>query len=85
MLPRKDVERYQRDGYLPGRQLLSAAKAERFRNDCLRTCAKPIELGDQSPYSPDRHALNRVKPYLLFPWAAELVHHSRIPAVWRDH
>jgi hypothetical protein len=41
--------------------------------------------GDQSPYSPDRHASNRVKPYLLFPWAAELVHHSRIPAVWRDH
>ena len=85
MLPRKDVERYQRGGYLPGRQLLSAAKAERFRNDCLRTCAKPIELGDQSPYSPDRHASNRVKPYLLFPWAAELVRHSRIPVVWRDH
>jgi hypothetical protein len=49
------------------------------------TCAKPIELGDQSPYSPDRHASNRVKPYLLFPWAAELVRHSRIPVVWRDH
>jgi hypothetical protein len=49
------------------------------------TCTKPIELGDQSPYSPDRHASNRVKPYLLFSWAAELVRHSRIPVVWRDH
>ena len=67
MLPREEVELYRRDGYLPGRRLLSPAEAERFRNDCLRTCAKPIELGDQNPYSLKRHASNRVKPYLLFP------------------
>ena len=73
MLPREEVELYRRDGYLPGRRLLSPAEAERFRNDCLRTCAKPIELGDQNPYSLKRRASNRVKPYLLFPWAAELV------------
>ena len=85
MLSRNDVESYQRDGYLPGRRLLSTAEAERFRNDCLRTCAEPIELGDQNLYSLKRHASNRVKPYLLFPWAAELVRHSRIPVVWRDH
>jgi hypothetical protein len=78
MLPREEVELYRRDGYLPGRRLLSPAEAERFRNDCLRTCAKPIELGDQNPYSLKRHASNRVKPYLLFPWAAELVRHPRI-------
>jgi hypothetical protein len=49
MLSREEVELYRRDGYLPGRRLLSPAEAERFRNDCLRTCAKPIELGDQNP------------------------------------
>ena len=77
MLSRKDVESYQRDGYLPGRRLLSTAEAERFRSDCLRTCAKPIELGDQNPYSLKRHASNRVKPYLCFPgrpnWSGTLV------------
>lgn len=73
MLLQKDVAPHHRDGYLPGRRLLSTAEAERFRNDCLRTCAKPIELGDQNPYSLKRHASNRVKLYLLFPWAAELV------------
>src|SRR3954447_22774326 len=78
MLSQKDVGGYRRDGYLQGRRLLSAAEAERFRNDCLRPCAKPIELGDQNPYSLKRHASNRVKPYLLFPWAAELVRHPRI-------
>jgi nitroreductase len=78
MLSRNDVESYRRDGYLPGRRLLSPAEVERFRNDCLRTCAKPMELGDQNPYSLKRHASNRVKPYLLFPWAAELVRHARI-------
>jgi hypothetical protein len=78
MLSRKEVESYRRNGYLPGRRLLSPAEAERFRNDCLRTCAKPIELGDQNAYSLKRHASNRVKPYLLFPWAAELVRHRRI-------
>ena len=78
MLSQKDVELYRQDGYLPGRRLLSTAEVEGFRNDCLRTCAKPVELGDQNPYSLKRHASNRVKPYLLFPWAAELVRHPCI-------
>ena len=77
MLSQNDVESYRRQGYLSGRRLLSAAEAERFRNDCLRTCAKPIGLADQNPYSLKRHASNRVKPYLLFPWAAELVQSNR--------
>src|SRR4029077_4852985 len=37
-----------------------------------------LVLGDQNPYSLKRHASNRVKPYLLFPWAAELVRHASI-------
>ena len=78
MLSREEVELYRRDGYLPGRRLLSAAEAERLRDDCLRTCAEPLVLGDQNPYSLKRHASNRVKPYLLFPWAAELVRHASI-------
>ena len=79
MLSREEVELYRRDGYLPGRRLLSAAEAERLRDDCLRTCAEPLVLGDQNPYSLKRHASNRVKPYLLFPWAAELVRHATHP------
>jgi hypothetical protein len=79
MLSRDEVELYRRDGYLPGRWLLSAAEAERLRDDCLRTCAEPLVLGDQNPYSLKRHASNRVKPYRLFPWAAELVRHTSIP------
>ena len=71
MLSREEVELYRRDGYLPGRRLLSAAEAERLRDDCLRTCVEPLVLGDQN-------ASNRVKPYLLFPWAAELVRHASI-------
>ena len=78
MLSQNDVESYRRQGYLSGRRLLSAAEAERFRNDCLRTCAEPLVLDDQNPYSLKRHASNRVKPYLLFPWAAELVRHPRV-------
>lgn len=78
MLSQPDIEHYQSRGYLPGRPMLSATEVERFREDCLRTCAEPLELGDQNPYSLKRHASNRVKPYLLFPWAADLVRHPRI-------
>jgi len=42
MLSREEVELYRRDGYLPGRRVLSAAEAERLRDDCLRTCAEPV-------------------------------------------
>ena len=45
MLSREEVELYRRDGYLPGRRLLSAAEAERLRDDCLRTCMEPLVLG----------------------------------------
>src|SRR5215831_16154607 len=60
MLSREEVELYRRDGYLPGRRLLSAREAERLRDDCLRNCAEPLVLGDQNPYSLKRHASNRV-------------------------
>lgn len=78
MLSQQEVESYRRDGYLPGHRLLTDAEAERYRLDCERCCGQPVMLNDQNPYSNKRHASNRVKPYLLFPWAAELVRHPRI-------
>jgi hypothetical protein len=79
MLSREEVELYRRDGYLPGRCLLSAAAAERLRDDCLRTCTEPLVLGDQNPYSLKRHASNRVSRTCYFPgrpsWCA-------MPASW---
>ena len=78
MLSAEDIARYRRDGYLPGRRLLTTAEAERFRLDCDRTCGQPMTLDDRNPYSNKRHASNRVKPYLLFPWAAELARHHHI-------
>lgn len=78
MLSQEDVAFYNREGYLPGQPILSPAEVARFRADCERCCGVPVQLNDQNPYSQKRHASNRVKPYLLFPWAAELVRHPRI-------
>ena len=78
MLSHEEVELYRRRRLFAGPAAVVARRGGALRNDCLRTCAKPIELGDQNPYSLKRHASNRVKPYLLFPWAAELVRHPRI-------
>jgi len=67
-----DVEAYRREGFLPGVPLLTADEAARLRLDCERTCGTEIKsLGR-------RQASNRVKPYLLYPWAAGLVRHPRI-------
>lgn len=72
LLTSKDVERYRQDGYLPGQPLLSAETADRYRADCIATCGQPIKDGVH------RQASNRVKPYLLYAWAAEL---ARQPAI----
>src|SRR5215813_9488701 len=45
---------------------------------CAPAPSRSLVLGDQNPYSLTRHASNRVKPYLLFPWAAELGRHASI-------
>lgn len=72
MLSPDEIERYNRDGYLPGRKLLTDAEAARFRADCERCCGPMVADGNR------RQSANRVKPYLLFPWAAELVRHPAI-------
>jgi ectoine hydroxylase-related dioxygenase (phytanoyl-CoA dioxygenase family) len=72
MLTADEVRRYEADGYLPGRPLLDAAETARARAGCERHCG-PVMLDGAR-----RQSSNRVKPYLLFPWAAELVRHPRI-------
>ena len=63
-----DVAAYRRDGFLPGQPLLSPEEAARYRADCERTCGVEAQSAGGR-----RQASNRLKPYLLFPWAAELV------------
>ncbi len=72
MLSTDEVHRYETDGYLPGRPLLDAAETAEYRAGCERHCG-PVTLDGAR-----RQASNRVKPYLLFPWAAALVRHPRI-------
>lgn len=72
MLKPPDVERYERDGYLPGIPLLSREYAETLRAQCEHACATVVREGDH------RQSTTRLKPYLLFPWAAELVRHPAL-------
>lgn len=72
MLTTAEIDRYATDGYLPGRPLLTAAETAYFRAGCERCCGPVLKDGAR------KQSTNRVKPYLLFPWAAELVRHTRI-------
>jgi len=73
MLTAAEIERYATDGYLPGRKLLTAAEtAYYYGAGCERGC------GPMQPDGTRRQSTTRIKPYLLFPWAAALVRHPRI-------
>ena len=72
MLTAAEIERYATDGYLPGRPLLTAAETAFYRAGCERGCGPMKRDGAR------RQSTTRVKPYLLFPWAAALVRHPRI-------
>jgi non-heme Fe2+,alpha-ketoglutarate-dependent halogenase len=72
MLKRKDIDDYHKQGFVPGRPHLSADEAAAMREACIRTCG--VENKDPAR----RQASNRVKPYLLFRWAADLVRHPKI-------
>ena len=72
MLTATDIARYRADGYLPGIPILTTEETARYRADCLRCCGSAVRDGVH------RQASNRVKPYLLFPWAADLVRHKGI-------
>jgi len=67
-----DADAYRRDGYLPGAPIFTTAEARRMQAECARDCAV-----EQRP-DERRQASNRVKPYLLFPWAAKLVRHPAL-------
>ncbi|HTC08581.1 MAG TPA: phytanoyl-CoA dioxygenase family protein [Acetobacteraceae bacterium] len=72
MLNTVEIDRYATDGYLPGRPLLTGAETAYYRAGCERCCGPLVKDGGR------KQSTNRVKPYLLFPWAAELVRHTRI-------
>jgi hypothetical protein len=72
MLSATDVADYRRDGYLSGRRHLTTGETTALRDACIRSCG--VEIKD----TPRRQANNRLKPYLLYRWASDLVRHSAI-------
>jgi hypothetical protein len=72
MLSTAEIDRYTTEGYLPGRNLLAPDETSFFRAGCERCCGPILQDGSR------KQSTNRVKPYLLFPWAADLVRHKRI-------
>lgn len=72
MLTTAEIDHYAVDGYLPGRPLLTPGETAFFRAGCERCCGPVIKDGAR------KQSTNRVKPYLLFPWAAQLVRHPAI-------
>ena len=72
MLQAIDVANFHRDGYLSGRPVLTAEETASYFAHCARCC------GPQDMDGVHRQASNRLKPYLLFPWAAKLVRHPCI-------
>ena len=72
MLSPKEIEKYVKNGYLPGIPILSAQEVKHFYESCYRCCGVEIKDGVR------RQASNRVKPFLLYPWAAKLIRHKGI-------
>ena len=75
LLDEAAIARYQAQGYATPMRAVDATQAERWRADLVRCCGQA-----ERPVSATgiRQPSNRIKPYLLFPWAAELV---RTPAI----
>ena len=72
MITRRELDHYRDKGFIHPQPLLTAAEAARYRAACEDSC---IEAG-RKPSRRQQDA--RVKPYLLFPWAAELVRHPKL-------
>ena len=72
MLSPKQIEKYAKNGYLPGIPILSAQEVKHFNESCHRCCGVEIKDGVR------RQASNRVKPFLLYPWASKLIRHKGI-------
>ena len=72
MIARDDLDHYRDFGFIRPQPLLTAGEAARCREACERSC---IGAGRKPSR---RQAAGRTKPYLLFPWAAELVRHAKL-------
>ena len=72
MLSPKQIEKYAKNGYLPGIPILSAQEVKHFNESCHRCCGVEIKDGVR------RQASNRVKPFLLYPWASKLIRYKGI-------
>ena len=72
MITRCELDQYRDNGFIRPQPLLTAAEAARYRAACEDSC---IEVERKTH---GRHPNARVKPYLLFPWAAELVRHPKL-------
>ena len=66
---------YRRDGYVAPLRAVDAAKAERGHQDVRRCCT---EVARPESGAGLRQPSTRIKPYLLFPWAAALIRHPAI-------
>ena len=72
MIARRELDHYRDFGFIRPQPLLAATEAARYREACEGSC---VEAG-RKPSRRQQDA--RVKPYLLFPWAAELVRHRAL-------
>jgi len=72
MLTPKEVSTFKVRGFLAGRPILSNKETTELCEACIRTCGVEWENPGR------RQATNRLKPYLLFQWAADLVRHPAI-------
>jgi hypothetical protein len=72
VLTEAECAQYRDAGFVARKPLLTAEEAARYRADAERCCGPQQKVGAR------RQASNRLKPYLLFPWAAELVRHPKV-------
>ena len=70
-----DVAAYERDGFVFPLTAFDAAQAGRYRDALKRDCGQAERPASAAGL---RQPSTRVKSYLLFPWAAELVRHPTI-------
>ncbi|WP_158291928.1 phytanoyl-CoA dioxygenase family protein [Paracraurococcus ruber] len=75
MLSAAQADAYRRDGYVAPLRAVEAAQAERWHQDVLRCCGEVARTESDAGL---RQPSARVKPYLLFPWAAAIVRHPAI-------
>ncbi len=75
LLDEAAIVRYREQGYAAPLRAVEAAQAARWQADLVRCCGQAERLASAAGI---RQPSNRIKPYLLFPWAAELV---RSPAI----